>query len=70
MIEMFFGVQVSKEFHLPTGDFPDVEHFKEILSGYSIDSFERLKPKLIQSVEDMLGYDIPNLLKNFKNPYE
>ncbi|KMZ59819.1 EH domain-containing protein 2 [Zostera marina] len=62
--------KVSKEFHLPTGDFPDVEHFKEVLSGYNIDSFERLKPKLLQSVEDMLGYDIPNLLKNFKNPYE
>lgn len=28
-----------------------------------------LKPKMIQAVDDMLGYDIPELLKNFRNPY-
>ncbi|CAL0317461.1 unnamed protein product [Lupinus luteus] len=64
-----FG-KVQKEFHLPPGDFPNVEHFREILSGYNIDKFERLKPKMIQAVDDMLGYDIPNLLKNFRNPYD
>ncbi|RWR76284.1 EH domain-containing protein 1-like protein isoform X2 [Cinnamomum micranthum f. kanehirae] len=62
--------KVQREFHLPAGDFPDVEHFKEVLSGYSIDKFEKLKPKMIQAVDDMLGYDIPDLLKNFRNPYE
>ncbi|XXG53710.1 hypothetical protein AAC387_Pa03g1767 [Persea americana] len=62
--------KVQREFHLPAGDFPDVEHFKEVLSGYSIDRFEKLKPKMIQAVDDMLGYDIPDLLKNFRNPYE
>ncbi|PHT35425.1 EH domain-containing protein 2 [Capsicum baccatum] len=50
------------------GDFPNVEKFKEVLSGYNFDKFEKLKPKLIQGVDDMLGYDIPELLKNFKNP--
>ncbi|MED6172728.1 EH domain-containing protein 1, variant 2 [Stylosanthes scabra] len=60
-------VKVQREFHLPPGDFPEVEHFKEILSGFNIDNFERLKPKMIQAVDDMLAYDIPNLLKNFKN---
>ncbi|XP_019459132.1 PREDICTED: EH domain-containing protein 1-like isoform X2 [Lupinus angustifolius] len=64
-----FG-KVQKEFHLPPGDFPNVEHFREILNGYNIDKFERLKPKMIQAVDDMLGYDIPNLLKNFRNPYD
>lgn len=66
----FFLEQVQKEFHLPPGDFPNVEHFKEILSGYSFDKFEKLKPKMIQVVDDMLGYDIPDLLKNFRNPYD
>ncbi|KAK9681459.1 hypothetical protein RND81_10G004000 [Saponaria officinalis] len=61
--------KVQREFHLPAGDFPDVEHFREVLGGYSIDKFEKLKPKMIQAVDDMLGYDIPELLKNFKNPY-
>ncbi|XP_009589162.1 EH domain-containing protein 1 isoform X1 [Nicotiana tabacum] len=63
-------VKVQKEHHLPPGDFPNVEHFREVLSGYNIDKFEKLKPKLIQSVDDMLGYDIPELLKNFRNPYD
>lgn len=65
-----FHKQVQREHHLPAGDFPSVEHFKEILSGYSIDKFERLKPKMVQAVDDMLGYDIPDLLKNFRNPYD
>ncbi|CAA6670027.1 unnamed protein product [Spirodela intermedia] len=43
-----------------TGDLPNVDHFKEVL----------LKPRMIQAVDDMLGYDIPDLLKNFRNPYE
>lgn len=62
--------KVQKEFHLPAGDFPNVDHFREVLSGYSIDKFEKLKPKMIQTVDDMLGYDIPELLKNFRNPYD
>ncbi|KAF5730526.1 EH domain-containing protein 1 [Tripterygium wilfordii] len=61
--------KVQREFHLPPGDFPNVEQFREILSGYNFDKFEKLKPKMIQAVDDMLGYDIPDLLKNFRNPY-
>lgn len=63
-------LKVQREFHLPAGDFPYVDHFREVLSGYTIDKFERLKPKMIQAVDDMLGYDIPELLKNFRNPYD
>ncbi|XP_055824492.1 EH domain-containing protein 1-like isoform X1 [Solanum dulcamara] len=68
-LENEFG-KVQREFHLPAGDFPNVEHFREVLSGYSFDRFEKLKPKMIQDVDDMLGYDIPELLKNFRNPYD
>ncbi|XP_010538746.1 PREDICTED: EH domain-containing protein 2 isoform X2 [Tarenaya hassleriana] len=64
-----FG-KVQREFHLPAGDFPNVEHFRQVLSGYNIDKFERLKPKMIQAVDDMLGYDVPDLLKKFRNPYD
>lgn len=35
-----FG-KVQREFHLPPGDFPNVEHFRESLSGYNIDKFEK-----------------------------
>jgi len=53
---------------LPAGDFPNVDHFKEVLSVYNIDKFEKLRPKIIQVVDDMLSHDIPNLLKTFSNP--
>ncbi|XP_014511362.1 EH domain-containing protein 1-like isoform X1 [Vigna radiata var. radiata] len=62
-------VKVQREFHLPAGDFPSVEQFRETLNGYNIDKFEKLNKKMIQTVEDMLAYDIPNLLKTFRNPY-
>jgi EH domain-containing protein 1 len=62
--------KVQREHHLPAGDFPNVDYFRERLSGYSIDKFEKLKPKMIQSIDDMLGYDIPELLKSFRNPYD
>lgn len=47
-----------------------MEHFREVLKGYNIDKFEKLKPKMIQAVDDMLGREIPELLKNFRNPYD
>ncbi|KAM7264778.1 hypothetical protein ACFE04_002461 [Oxalis oulophora] len=62
--------KVQREYHLPAGDFPNVEQFKEVLGRYNIDKFEKLKPKMIQAVDDMLSYEIPELLKNFRNPYE
>ncbi|XP_050219621.1 EH domain-containing protein 1 isoform X2 [Mercurialis annua] len=62
--------KVQREFHLPAGDFPNVDQFREVLSGYNIDKFEKLKPKMIQGVDDMLGYDIPDVLKKFRNPYD
>ncbi|CDY29816.1 BnaC05g31740D [Brassica napus] len=68
-LEDVFG-KVQREHHLPKGDFPNVDHFREVLSGYNFDKFEKLKPKMLQTVDDMLGYDIPELLKNFKNPYD
>lgn len=62
--------QVQREFHLPAGDFPNVDQFREVLSNYNIDKFEKVKPKMIQAVDDMLGYEIPEILKNLRNPYD
>ncbi|CAK9217756.1 unnamed protein product [Sphagnum troendelagicum] len=62
--------KVQREYHLPPGDFPSLEHYRETLAGYNIDKFEKPKPKMVQAVDDMLGYDIPELLKRFRNPYD
>ncbi|ESW17724.1 hypothetical protein PHAVU_007G263100 [Phaseolus vulgaris] len=67
-LDVEFG-KVQREFHLPAGDFPDVEQFKENLRSYNIDKFEKLNKKMIDKVDDMLAHDIPNLLKAFRNPY-
>ncbi|KAI3764246.1 hypothetical protein L2E82_14252 [Cichorium intybus] len=62
--------KVQKEFQVPTCDFPDVEHFRQVLGAFNFDKFEKLKPKMIEAADDMIRYDIPDLLKNFRNPYE
>ncbi|OWM90831.1 hypothetical protein CDL15_Pgr011591 [Punica granatum] len=62
-------VKVQNEFHLPPGDFPDVDHFRNVLSGHNLDKFEKLNRKMIQVVDDMLAHDIPELLKYFRNPF-
>ncbi|RLM64840.1 hypothetical protein C2845_PM16G23420 [Panicum miliaceum] len=62
--------KVQKELHLPPGDFPSVEEYRELLSSYNFDKFEKLRPKMVQGVDDMLAYDIPELLKKFRNPYD
>ncbi|URE03825.1 Dynamin family [Musa troglodytarum] len=38
--------KVQRDYHLPPGDFPDVQHFKEVLSGYNIDNLPRLKTEI------------------------
>uniref|UniRef100_A0ACD5Z183 Uncharacterized protein n=1 Tax=Avena sativa TaxID=4498 RepID=A0ACD5Z183_AVESA len=62
--------KVQKEMRLPAGDFPSVEEYRETLNAYNFDRFERLRPKMVQGVDDMLAYDIPDLLKQFSNPYQ
>ncbi|CAI9762246.1 unnamed protein product [Fraxinus pennsylvanica] len=46
-------------------DFPSVENFMEVLSRYNIEEFEKLKLKMIQAVDDMLGHDIPAVFKKY-----
>lgn len=60
--------KVQRAFHRPEGDFPDVDQFKEVLARYNMDEFEKLKPKMIETVGEMFGYDIPELLKTLREP--
>ncbi|GBG60595.1 hypothetical protein CBR_g8616 [Chara braunii] len=62
--------KVQREHHLAAGDFPNVHIFRDTLEGYSIDKFEKLKPRLIQVVDEVLSKDIPDLLRKFRNPYD
>ncbi|KAJ4778728.1 hypothetical protein LUZ62_062985 [Rhynchospora pubera] len=61
--------KVQKEFHLPPGDLPSATHYRDVLSDYNFDKLEKLSKKMVQSVDNMLAFDIPELLKRFRNPY-
>ncbi|CAL8464390.1 g3925 [Coccomyxa elongata] len=60
---------VQREHHLPAGDFPDVNRYRDILGGYDLSTFPKLKEKDVRALEDALSLDIPQLVKQFDNPY-
>ena len=68
MLPLIFA-QVAREHHLPLSDFPKVDQFKEVLSGYSFDTFEKLQQKLSADVDHVLAYEVPALLQRYRNPY-
>jgi len=45
------------------GDFPDVNRYREILGGYDLSTFPKLKEKDVRALEDALSLDIPSLVK-------
>lgn len=62
-------LQVQRENHFAPGDMPNADHLREVLEGYSFDTFEKIKPKLIEDVDQMLAKDLPELMAKFRNPY-
>lgn len=65
-----FMMQVQREHHLPAGDFPDVNRFREILSAFDFGSFPKLGKSMVKQVDDVLSVDVPNLVREFDNPYQ
>ena len=63
------GLQVQREHHLPPGDFPDVNRFRDILSAFDMASFPKLSKSMVKQIDDVLSVDIPNLVRAFDNPY-
>jgi EH domain-containing protein 1 len=64
-----FPLQVQREHHLPPGDFPDVNRFRDILSAFDFSSFPKLSKSMVKQIDDVLSVDIPNLVRAFDNPY-
>jgi EH domain-containing protein 1 len=60
---------VQREHHLPLGDFPDVNRYRDILSAYDLTSFPKLREKDVKAIDDTLSIDIPALVRQFDNPY-
>jgi EH domain-containing protein 1 len=62
-------LQVQREHHLPPGDFPDVNRFRDILSAFDFSTFPKLSKSMVKQIDDVLSVDIPNLVRAFDNPY-
>ncbi|KAG2438490.1 hypothetical protein HXX76_005042 [Chlamydomonas incerta] len=60
---------VQREYHLPRGDFPDPFRFRDILGGFDLLNFPKVSKSMIKLLEDVLSVDIPNLVKQFDNPF-
>lgn len=54
---------------LHAGDFPDINKYREILSAYDISTFPKLKESMLRALDEALTVDIPNLVRQFENPY-
>ncbi|CEJ00342.1 hypothetical protein RMCBS344292_14400 [Rhizopus microsporus] len=58
-------IKIQNKHHLPAGDFPNPEKFKQNLALYDIDKFKSLKEDLIARVDDALAVDLPRLMSRF-----
>lgn len=54
---------------VPSGDFPDVNRYREILTAFDLTTFPKLDKRQTKIMEDVLAVDIPSLVRQFDNPY-
>ncbi|NWS40301.1 EHD4 protein, partial [Probosciger aterrimus] len=55
-------IQLQREYHISSGDFPEVKKMQELLENYDFTKFHSLKPKLIEAVDNMLANKIASLM--------
>ena len=56
---------VMKRYNLAIGDFPDIIAYKDHLENLDFSKFPKLDQKLLAQVDDVLGTQIPLLLKKY-----
>eukprot|EP01084_Bolivina_argentea_P285436 489488_1 len=52
-----------KQFNLAPGDFPDIDDFRGKCSDLNFSKFHKLKPKMLQDLDEVLQTDIPRLME-------
>lgn len=57
--------KVQKMYNLPSGDFPEIEHFKECLRVVDLSSFPKLSSKHMAHLDEALSSDLPTLMSIF-----
>ncbi|KAI8361767.1 P-loop containing nucleoside triphosphate hydrolase protein [Blakeslea trispora] len=58
-------IKIQNKHHLPAGDFPNPDKFKQNLAMYDMDKFKSLKEDLIQRVDEALAVDLPKIMSRF-----
>jgi len=57
--------KIQRQYNLPPGDFPDISRFQDHLKTYDFSKFQKLNSKLIDSMDYVLSYDLPELMQIF-----
>ena len=55
--------------NIPAGDFPDVNRYREILGSFDLWKFPKYDRKQLRIFDQVLSVDVPNLMKEFDNPF-
>ena len=74
-------VKIQQRYHLPAGDFPNPDKFRQNLALYDMDKFKSLKEDLLDKADEALSQDLPRLMSRFpmmnpeleksqRNPFE
>lgn len=60
--------RIATKHRVPIGDLPDINRFKATLADLNLSKFPILKEKVMKKVETVLSIDIPNLMRDMRNP--
>ncbi|XP_030621566.1 EH domain-containing protein 1a [Chanos chanos] len=60
-LEMIYD-KIEREHQISRGDFPNLKKMQDILAGQDFTKFSSIKPKLLETVDDMLANDIARLM--------
>ncbi|KAI8098949.1 P-loop containing nucleoside triphosphate hydrolase protein [Halteromyces radiatus] len=55
-------IKLQQRYHIPAGDFPNVDKFRQALSVYDMDKFKPMKEDLLLKVDEALNVDLPSLI--------
>lgn len=57
--------KVQKQTQFPPGDFPEINHYRSILSEQDFDKFPKMYQKLLDRLEQAISEDLPQLMRDF-----
>ncbi|SAL96776.1 hypothetical protein [Absidia glauca] len=55
-------LKLQQRYHIPAGDLPNVDVFRQALSAYNFDKFKPMREDLLLKVDEALNTDLPGLI--------